>query len=259
MPSPSPFPTSPERAPAIAVAGLTLLYGGTPLYDGFSAEFPAGRTTALLGRSGVGKSTLLKAIAGLAPAQAGRVTDGGGADLTGRVAYMDQKPLLMPWLSVLENVTLGARLRGERADTARARAILAEVGLAGRERDRPAALSGGMRQRAALARTLMEDKSAVLMDEPFSAVDAITRLELQALAVRMLAGRTCLLVTHDPLEALVLADRIHVLEGAPVRLSPALEPDAEGAGAPPRAPADAAVRPLLDRLIGSLRGAETVP
>ena len=112
----------------------------------------------------------------------------------------------------------------DRAATERARELLAMVGLAGTERALPATLSGGMRQRVALARTLMEDRPIILMDEPFSSLDAITRYQLQALAADMLSGRTVLLVTHDPLEALRLGHRIHVLSGRPAELDGAIEP-----------------------------------
>ncbi|HZF78082.1 MAG TPA: ABC transporter ATP-binding protein [Acetobacteraceae bacterium] len=195
-------------------AGLAL--GGRPVLGCFDLHVPGGRVTAILGPSGSGKSTLLRLAAGLLPVPAGAtVAAGDGAALAGRVAWMAQSDLLFPWRSVLRNVVLGAELRGEQPDLARARLLLAEVGLAGREGALPAALSGGMRQRVALARTLMENRPVVLMDEPFSAVDAPTRHRLQDLAARLLAGRTVLLVTHDPLEALRLADRILVLRGAP--------------------------------------------
>lgn len=226
-----------------------------------------GEVTALVGPSGSGKTTALRSIAGFHKPQEGRIVCNGVTwfDSTARVSlaprerragFVFQSYALFPHMTALQNVmeAFGDLPRSEREDAARA--LLARVHLDTHGERRPAELSGGEQQRVAVARALARRPDVLLMDEPFSAVDAITRLELQALAVRMLAGRTCLLVTHDPLEALVLADRIHVLEGAPVRLSPALEPDTEGAGAPPRAPADAAVRPLLDRLIGSLRGAE---
>ena len=121
----------------------------------------------------------------------------------------------------LQNVMLGARLRGEapRDDDLAARAVqvLASVGLEGRAHDLPASLSGGMRQRVALARCLMEGRPVVLMDEPFSSLDAITRQRLQDLSARLLVGCTVLLVTHDPLEALRLCHRVHVLTGMPAR------------------------------------------
>ncbi|MBM3506928.1 MAG: ATP-binding cassette domain-containing protein, partial [Alphaproteobacteria bacterium] len=210
------------------------------LFAGLEAEFAAGVFTSILGSSGVGKSSLLRLIAGLPPRRGtatGAVTDGDGKPLTGRVVYMDQRDLLLPWLSVLDNVLLGARLRGEPCQRGRALGLLAAVGLSGWEDARPDVLSGGMRQRAALARTLMEDRPIVLMDEPFSAVDAITRLTLQDLSARMLAGRTVILVTHDPIEALRLGHQVQVLAGSPAWLDPPVAPP----GVPPRDPADPAL------------------
>ncbi len=197
----------------------------------------AGRCTALLGASGVGKTSLLRVIAGLAAPEAGRVAASDGLPLRQRVAWMGQQDLLYPWLRVAGNVTLGSRLRGERPDTPRALALLEAVGLAGRARALPRELSGGMRQRAALARTLYEDRPIVLMDEPFSALDAITRARMQDLAARLLAGRTVLLITHDPLEACRLAHGLHVMAGQPARLGPFISVP----GAPPRAVDDEAL------------------
>jgi len=150
-------------------------------------------------------------------------------------------------------VRLGAVLRGEARTPAsldRARALLAAVGLEGRESSRPAELSGGERQRVALARTLMEDRPLVLMDEPFSSLDAVTRYRLQDLASRLLAGRTVLLVTHDPEEALRLADRVLVMTGRPVSLSDPLEPTGI-APRPPDNPALVAMRGELLRRIAA--------
>ncbi|MBI0432610.1 ABC transporter ATP-binding protein [Roseomonas sp. KE0001] len=201
---------------ALHVSLPAIRLGGRAILGAARLDVAAGRLTALLGPSGVGKSTLLRLLAGLLPLPPGaRVTTGDGRPLQGRVAWMGQQDLLLPWLDLIGNVALGARLRGERPDLDRARALIAAVGLAGREGARPAQLSGGMRQRAALARTLMEDRPIVLMDEPFSAVDAPTRHRLQGLAAGLLRGRTVLLVTHDPLEALRLAHRILVLRPAP--------------------------------------------
>ncbi len=244
------------QAPAIHLHAAALRYGGRVVFDALDLELAAGRTTCLLGPSGVGKTSLLRLIAGLTQDNESAAVDAAGRPVAGRVAYLAQRDLLLPWLSVLGNVTLGYRLRGEMlggATESRARELLARVGLAARARDRPAQLSGGERQRVALARTLMEDRPVVLMDEPFSALDAITRFELQALAAELLAGRTVLLVTHDPLEALRLGHRVQVMAqeraGAPARLDAALEP----AGAPPRDPADPALlaqqAELLKRLI----------
>ena len=230
------------RGPEVTVRGLTLGFGGADLFRGFDATFAGGDWTSILGASGCGKSTLLRCIAGI------------GRKLVAErpVAWMDQRDLLLPWLSVLDNVLLGARLRGEAADADRARALLADVGLGGAEKQRPAALSGGMRQRVALARTLMEDRAVVLMDEPFSAVDAITRVRLQALAARLLRGRTVVLVTHDPWEALRLGHSVHVLGGRPATLGDPVRPP----GAPPRDAADPALAPLAHDLLRQLGAGE---
>jgi putative hydroxymethylpyrimidine transport system ATP-binding protein len=178
---------------------------------------------------------------------------GDGGAVSGRAAYMAQQDLLLPWLSLLDNVTLGGRLRGvsRREVEPQARKLLARVGLADYVEARPAVCSGGMRQRAALVRTLLEDRPIVLMDEPFSSLDAITRVRLQALAAELLVGRTVLLVTHDPLEALRRGHRVFVMAGKPARIEGPLEP----AGAPPRDPTAPDVvrlhRDLLERLLAA--------
>ncbi len=231
----------------LRIPGLTI--GTWPVLAALELDFAPGQTTVLLGPSGSGKSSLLRLVAGLLPMPEGAVLEAtDAAPVRPRLAWMAQQDLLLPWLSLLDNVALGARLRGETPDLSRAREMIAAVGLAGRETARPAELSGGMRQRAALARTLMEDRPFVLMDEPFSAVDAPTRHRLQELSARLLAGRTVLLVTHDPLEALRLADRILVLVG-----HPAVPQDiAVPAGPTPRPAHDPAVltaqATLLERL-----------
>jgi putative hydroxymethylpyrimidine transport system ATP-binding protein len=241
------------RAPSpgfsiILPSGLSL--GGAAVLGACTVAAPAGRFTALLGPSGSGKSTLVRLAAGLLPLPpdaALHTTD--GAPLGGRIAWMAQQDLLVPWRDALGNVAIGAHLHGRRPDDERARGLLDQVGLSPADsRKLPAQLSGGMRQRVALARTLMEDRPVVLMDEPFSAVDAPTRHRLQDLAARLLAGRTVLLVTHDPLEALRLADGILLLGGSPATPAELSVP----AGAPPRSARDgallAAQAALLERL-----------
>ncbi|HYD31911.1 MAG TPA: ABC transporter ATP-binding protein [Azospirillaceae bacterium] len=240
----------------VRVSDARLSHAGTPLFQDLGFTLEPAACTCLLGPSGVGKTTLLRLIAGLAaPEPPTRVTASDDRPLEGRVAYMAQQDLLLPWLSVLDNVLVGDRLRGAARSAereTRARALLDLVGLDGREDERPAALSGGMRQRVALARTLMEDRPVVLMDEPFSALDALTRLRLQDLAARLLAGRTVLLVTHDPLEALRLGHRVHVMTGHPATIGPALTPPK----APPRDPADPKLLAMQAVLLARLAGDE---
>ena len=245
--------TAPSPALSARIDSASLTYAGRPLFDGLDVALEGGRWTCLLGPTGVGKTSLLRLFAGLAIPDAGHgVTCGDGGSLAGRVSYMAQQDLLMPWLTVIENVVIGSRLRGESPDYQRARDLLASVGLADRADDHPSTLSGGMRQRTALIRTLMEDRPLVLMDEPFSALDAITRLRLQSLAAELLRGRTVLLVTHDPLEALRLGDRIHVMAGRPARIDQALTP----AGDTPRDPADPALLALQAELLTRLAAAD---
>lgn len=223
------------KADAIAIAldDICLDFGDRPLFRDFSVSFPAAATTCLLGPSGIGKSTLLRIITGLqALPGGGSIRSSANQPLAGNIAYMAQDDLLLPWMTVSENITLGARLRGETITQQRLGAILRTVGLEEAADAYPSTLSGGMRQRTALARTLIEDRAVILMDEPFSAVDALTRMRLQDMAGTLFAGRTVILVTHDPIEALRLADHIYVLHGTPVQCSLVETPP----GAPVRDP-----------------------
>ncbi len=242
---------APGIAPGVHLHAADLRYGSTTIFEALDLTLPAGRTTCLLGPSGVGKTSLLRLIAGLAHGAEGQAEDETGKALDGRIAYLAQQDLLLPWSSVLNNVLLGPRLRGEPVTGAledRARGLIAQVDLAGHEADRPGRLSGGMRQRVALARTLMEARPVVLMDEPFSALDAITRYQLQDLAAELLRGRTVLLVTHDPLEALRLGHGVRIMAGAPARLDDPLLPP----GVPPRDPGDPEILQLQAELLRRL-------
>ncbi len=204
------------QPPGISLTG-THTIGDAAL---FSADItlPSAQWTCLLGPSGVGKSTVLRLILGLETGGvfSGEIAASDGSPLSGRISYMAQSDLLLPWLTVLDNAVIGARLRGHAPDLDRAKALLDRVGLAAHADKKPAALSGGMRQRAALVRTLMEDRPIVFLDEPFSALDAATRADMQELAADVLDNKTVLLVTHDPAEAARLAHQILVLSDAGV-------------------------------------------
>ena len=244
----------PSSTPSLGIdlRDIALGYDGAPLFTGLDFDLEAGRCTCLLGPSGVGKSSLLRVIAGLLPVDRGTITCSDGRPIEGRLAWMGQTDGLLPWLTVDDNVGLGSRLRGEPPEHERALQLLGDLDIATLADRLPATLSGGQRQRVALARTLMEDRPVVLMDEPFSALDAITRNRLQALAAKALSGRTVLLVTHDPLEALRLGHRIHVMTGTPATIEPALCPSGE----PPRSLDDRSLldlqATLLDRLTSAL-------
>lgn len=234
-------------APGIHVRDLCLRFGTRTLFRDLSFDIAAGQWVSLLGASGAGKTSLLRIIAGLATPTRGTVVASDGLPVTTRLAWMGQKDLLYPWLNVRENVALGARLRGEKADNARVNELLEQVELASCADERPAALSGGMRQRAALARTLYEDRPIVLMDEPFSALDTLTRTRIQTLAARLLTGRTVVLITHDPMEACRLSHRLLVL-------SPTgrIDDSHHLSGITPRAPDDPALLASQAQLLQQL-------
>ena len=183
-----------------------------------------GRFVSLIGPSGCGKSTLFNITAGLLEPTSGRVLiDGTDATGTiGRVGYMLQKDLLLPWRTVLDNVILGMEIQGVPLRDARERALplLRHYGLSGFEFLHPNALSGGMRQRAALLRTLLFDTDVVLLDEPFGALDAQTKLQMQEWLLGLWAdfGKTVVFVTHDVEEAIYLSDEVHVMAARPGRI-----------------------------------------
>lgn len=206
--------------------------GDAPLFAPIDLQLQAGDWNCLLGPSGVGKSTVLRLLAGLDTG----VRFEGRAECDLPVALMAQDPGLIPWLDITGNVTLGARLRGQAPDLTRAAQLIAAVGLADRARHMPDHLSGGQRQRVALARTLFEDRPMVLLDEPFSALDARTRAGMQDLAARLLAGRTVLLVTHDPPEAARLGDEILLSTERGLEAQPVTLPRAPGTARPYDAP-----------------------
>jgi sulfonate transport system ATP-binding protein len=201
------------RTPAVELRQLTKIYregeGERVVFRDVDAIVPAGEIAVLLGRSGSGKSTLLRSLAGLDPAPASEVS------VEGRTSVAFQEPRLLPWRRVRDNVALAllnTTARGSR--TALAEATLAEVGLAGKLDAWPSELSGGQAQRVSLARALVSNPSLLLLDEPFSALDALTRIEMHQLVIELWRRHSMavLLVTHDVDEALALADRLVVLE-----------------------------------------------
>ena len=192
---------------------VSLNRSGHRVFDRLNLTRRCGLWHAIVGRSGVGKTSLLRLLATLEKPDSGFIENAGAKDLSRQIAYMSQEDGLLPWLNALDNVQLGARLRGSVDKDSRAKAIhlLEQVNLQDWATALPKALSGGMRQRIALARTLFENRKLVLMDEPFSGLDAITRDELQSLSYDLLVGKTVVLVTHDPSEALRLCHYVHVL------------------------------------------------
>jgi ABC-type nitrate/sulfonate/bicarbonate transport system ATPase subunit len=199
----------------VSVAGVEKAFGAVKALDGVSLRAAANETVAIVGPSGCGKSTLLELVCGLAEPDAGRVT-------AAPAALMPQRDALLPWLSALDNAGLALRVAGASRAAARraAHEHFAAFGLEGFERARPRELSGGMRQRVAFLRTLLAGRPVLCLDEPFGALDALTRAQMQ----RWLAGalerepRTVLLVTHDVEEAVLLADRIVLLSSRPGRV-----------------------------------------
>jgi sulfonate transport system ATP-binding protein len=209
-----------RNAPLLDVAIEAKRFGPVPVIRDVTLAVPRGEITALVGPSGCGKSTLLRIVAGLDRQFNGhcRVLGKPARLHSGHVGFIFQEPRLLPWLTVADNVGFEAGRHGGRHP--RVRELLDEVGLAEFADAWPKQLSGGMAQRAAIARGLFSQPELLLLDEPFSAVDAFTRMRLQDLLLRVAAhhGTTLLLVTHDIDEAVYLADRVLVLAPRPGRL-----------------------------------------
>jgi ABC-type nitrate/sulfonate/bicarbonate transport system ATPase subunit len=231
--------------PAVTVAGVQKAFGPVQALDGVSLTAASREVVAVAGPSGCGKSTLLELVCGLAEPDAGRI-DAPPA------ALMPQRDGLLPWLTALDNAALSLRVAGFAKSAARAGAHehFAAFGLEGFERARPAELSGGMRQRVAFLRTLLSGRPVLCLDEPFGALDALTRLQMQ----QWLAGalerepRTVLLVTHDVEEAVLLADRIVLLSPRPGRVVATLEVPLDR----PRHRSDPEVVALRERALAAL-------
>ncbi len=196
--------------------------------DGVSVEAGLGEFVSIIGPSGCGKSTFLNIVAGLDAPDAGAVEldeqSAGQADgnRLGRIGYMHQKDLLLPWRTVLDNAALGLELQGVPRREARRRTLemTGVFGLQGFENQYPFALSGGMRQRAAFLRTMLLDQRVVLLDEPFGALDALTRVQMQEWLMDLWSTleKTIILITHDVDEAVLMSDRVYVLSQRPARV-----------------------------------------
>jgi sulfonate transport system ATP-binding protein len=201
-----------QDAPVARVRGLSRAFGHNTILDGLDIDIAPGEFIALIGRSGSGKSTLLRALAGLDPGVTGEV------GVSGPTAVAFQEPRLVPWRRVSANICLGLRAADPKAASS---AALAEVGLTERADAWPLTLSGGEAQRASLARALVREPRLLLLDEPFSALDALTRITMHRLVLRLWAQHkpAVLLVTHDVDEALALADRVAVLTGGRIGYS----------------------------------------
>lgn len=222
-----------HRAPLISIRRLNKVYttkGGTvPALQDVTFDVYRGEFITLVGPSGCGKTTLLKIISGLLPKTGGELvfSTQGDFDLTREVGMVFQKPVLLKWRSIVDNVILPVDiLRLDRQEYyPKAMALLELVGLKGFERSYPKELSGGMQQRASISRALIHDPQLLLMDEPFGALDALTRekMNLEILRIWQETGKTILFVTHGIQEAVFLADRVIVLSARPARMVSAIE------------------------------------
>lgn len=220
-----PDPPSPPVGAGLNAAGLEHSFGELRTLERIDLEVAPHGVLGLVGPSGCGKSTLLELVCGLREPDAGTIAVGGSGDAAGRLArsaFMPQRDLLLPWYSALDNAALALRNRGEGKAAARraAAALFERFGLAGFEGSAPSELSGGMRQRVAFLRTLLAGKPLLALDEPFAALDAITRAEMQEWLAGALSEdpRTVVLVTHDVEEALYLSDRVAILSARPARI-----------------------------------------
>ena len=208
----------------LTISSLSKRFGALTVLDNFDLTVPRRGFTVLIGPSGCGKSTLFDVLTGVVPKEAGSINwlDKELPHLGRRSAYMQQKDLLLPWFSLLDNALLPARVGGGNMSLAKSRALglFKRLGLEGFETYLPAKVSGGMRQRCALVRTLMFEHELVLLDEPLSALDAITRRSLQSLLLLLQSefNKSILMITHDIEEALLLADQVLVLSRMPMRI-----------------------------------------
>ncbi|WP_307874532.1 ABC transporter ATP-binding protein [Frankia nepalensis] len=254
----------PAQEPAqIRLVGVSRRFGDVVAVERVDLTIPRHRRLAVVGPSGCGKSTLLGLISGLDEPDAGIVEVFGATapgDRLGRCALMPQRDLLLPWRSALANATVSLENRGmsRRAARATVRPLFARFGLAGFEDHRPAQLSGGMRQRVAFLRTFVAGKDVLLLDEPFGALDAITRAEARDWLRAALDAepRTVVLVTHDVEEALLLGHEVVVLTGRPGRVAARIPVELPAGGSRRELLASAEFVRLRDRVLAALEGSQ---
>jgi len=240
----------------LAVTNLSKSFGDLTVFRDLSFTIPRGGFAALVGPSGCGKSTLFDVLTGVVPKDAGTIAWLGETmpDLGRTAAYMQQKDLLLPWLTLVENAVLPVRISGKNGHNARdkVRFLFRRLGLQGFEDYPPRKVSGGMRQRCALVRTLMFDHELALMDEPLSALDALTRRSLQSLLLLLQSEfqKTILMITHDVEEALLLADEVFVLTPFPMRIHERFSLTTKK----PRKASDTELMELKEHIVGMLAG-----
>lgn len=213
----------PSRGAAVHIRDLDKSFGAKKVLAGLSLDIPAGQFVAIVGRSGCGKSTLLRLLVGLDTPTSGEIAIDGETEnaRTAKSRIVFQEPRLLPWAKVGANVAVGLGEGGDKSARDKAiKGVLADVGLPDRINEWPSVLSGGQKQRVALARALVSQPRLLVLDEPLGALDALTRITMQALVERVwfTQGMTALLVTHDVSEAVTLADRVIVLEEGRVSL-----------------------------------------
>ena len=234
------------------IQNLNLDFKGKKLFNNLNFDILENTSSALLGTSGVGKSTLLRCIADL---EIENITSGKIVLKEGtNIAWLSQENSLYPWLSILDNVQLYHHLKGTKTKQTlqKAKELLIQVNMSAHQNKKTYELSGGQKQRVALARTLMQEANLILMDEPFSALDAITKIQLQDLTCQLLKNKTVVLVTHDPQEAIKLANHIYILKNQPV----IIEKVASLQGTLPHQLSNEKLWNLQEELISKLKGSE---